>query len=45
MNKKEKFFMYFLFAISLYLLWSVDWKIAVGTLLFVWANNIYKYLK
>lgn len=28
------------FTVSMILLWSVNWKIAVGVLLFGWAMNI-----
>ena len=30
--------------ISLYLLWSVDWKIAVGVFIFIFAHNLEKHL-
>ena len=33
------------FVISMMLLWSVNWKIAIGVLLFGWSLNVENYLK
>jgi hypothetical protein len=49
MNKYVKLVMQIfglvLFAVSLYLLGSVDWRIVVGVFLFGWASNIENFIK
>jgi hypothetical protein len=32
-------------SVAIYLLKSVDWKIAIGVFLFIWANNITENIK
>ena len=44
MNKETKkvinMFSWIVWVISMFLLWSVSWKVAIGVLMFGWAMNI-----
>ena len=39
------FLAWFLFFFSFWLLWEVDWRVALGVFIFVWANNLERQTK
>ncbi|MCC7290386.1 hypothetical protein IT417_04025 [bacterium] len=37
---KNKLSMFVIFAVGFVLLWLVDWQVAIGSMMMLWANNI-----